>query len=225
MYRKICMKIVDLKNKKFGKLQVIKKTTKIQNGKSIWLCKCDCGKTIKTTTGNLTSGNTKSCGCLQKDVKRKTRTTYEYRNKPIYTLWAGMVRRCHGKDQRNSKWYKRKGIVVCDEWRTALNFIKWALNNGYKDGYTIHRKDNEGDYCPSNCIFITQEKHYEIHTKIRKIPLSNNTTGFVGVSYNKKHNFYAAYINHNKKRKHLGCFKTAEEAHNKRKQYIKENNI
>ena len=49
---------------KFGRLTPVKIIGK-KNGYFEWLCKCDCGKTIAVRSGNLISGNTKSCGCLQ----------------------------------------------------------------------------------------------------------------------------------------------------------------
>lgn len=34
----------------------------------MWLCKCDCGQTAIVETSNLTTGNTKSCGCLRESA-------------------------------------------------------------------------------------------------------------------------------------------------------------
>ena len=58
----------NLINQKFGKLTVIAQTDKRYNRSIIWKCKCDCGNIIEVPTGRLTSGNTKSCGCLQKEA-------------------------------------------------------------------------------------------------------------------------------------------------------------
>lgn len=38
---------------------------------SFWLCKCDCGEETTVVTGNLTSGNTRSCGCQMKSSSQK----------------------------------------------------------------------------------------------------------------------------------------------------------
>lgn len=59
----------DLTNKKFGRLTAIKNTgEKARSGHYIWLCKCTCGNEIKTVASNLTTGKTKSCGCLKKEA-------------------------------------------------------------------------------------------------------------------------------------------------------------
>ena len=56
----------NLINKRFGKLVVIAKA-KSRNGRGYWLCKCDCGNEMEVRTDGLTTGNTKSCGCLHKE--------------------------------------------------------------------------------------------------------------------------------------------------------------
>ena len=56
---------LDLTNKQFGKLMVIS-LNKVENHRSYWNCKCECGteKIIRGT--DMTSSGTKSCGCLHK---------------------------------------------------------------------------------------------------------------------------------------------------------------
>lgn len=62
----------DLRGRRFGLLTVIEKSDKRPNndGWAHWECKCDCGKTTVVASGNLKSGNTRSCGCLKKGKKR-----------------------------------------------------------------------------------------------------------------------------------------------------------
>ena len=68
--REICFK--NLTGQRFGRLTVIKEVEKYispqGNAFTQWLCVCDCGNETVVTTRNLTSGYTKSCGCLHKDV-------------------------------------------------------------------------------------------------------------------------------------------------------------
>lgn len=71
------MKKLDLKGKQFGELQVIDEDTSINKKGSYWICECSCGK-ISTIRGtSLTSGNTKSCGCLQKQALKKVQEIIE----------------------------------------------------------------------------------------------------------------------------------------------------
>lgn len=212
----------------FGKLTVASKTDKRKNGKIVWNCLCECGKPTEAATGQLRSGNKKSCGCIG---GKSRRTTYEYRkDKPrLYGMWANMIDRCHGKGTSKRKFYRDKGITVCQEWRESLKFIKWALDNEYKEGLTIHRKDSNKGYSPKNCVLITKEEHYSIHNKISNALRSNNTTGYPGVSIftgrKGERVRYTASITVDYARKHLGLFETPLAAHTVREQYKKEHNI
>lgn len=77
---------------------------------------------------------------------------------PLYDCWRNMKRRCY---QVNAEYYKNyggRGIIVCDEWKNDyIPFLNWALNNGYKEGLTIDRINNDGNYEPNNCRWITQQ--------------------------------------------------------------------
>lgn len=75
---------------------------------------------------------------------------------PLYSVWNGMKRRCtNNKDQAYYN-YGGRGISVCDEWHGFLPFYNWAINNGWEKGLTIDRKENDGNYEPDNCRFVTR---------------------------------------------------------------------
>lgn len=61
------MKRLDLKNKRFGRVVVLR-PVKSMNHRSRWSCVCDCGVAFDTDTDNLVRGYTKSCGCFRKDA-------------------------------------------------------------------------------------------------------------------------------------------------------------
>jgi hypothetical protein len=79
----------------------------------------------------------------------------------LYKIWAGMKNRCSRKSQCVPyKYYGSRGISVCPEWRTSYQaFRSWALANGYQENLVIDRKDNNGNYEPSNCQWITRSEH------------------------------------------------------------------
>jgi hypothetical protein len=57
------MRALDLIGQKFGKLTVLERAENTDQGKTQWLCRCDCGKELVVIGNNLRSGGTESCGC------------------------------------------------------------------------------------------------------------------------------------------------------------------
>ena len=91
---------------------------------------------------------------------QKRRATHGLSNDPLYRLLWGMRMRCELPGLQNEPYYHGKGIKVCDEWRKdPAAFVKWALENGYRKGLEIDRIDNDGDYEPGNCQFITHARN------------------------------------------------------------------
>lgn len=80
----------------------------------------------------------------------------------LYKVWSAMKHRCSSActtEPARSNYYGR-GIRVCEDWMEFEAFQLWALANGYRRGLTLERKDNSGNYEPSNCTFATwKEQH------------------------------------------------------------------
>lgn len=158
-------KILDLTGKTFGSLFVLKKSDKIKDGNVMWECQCSCGNKTLVTSYNLRSGRVGSCGCRKSKFTSENTSgennpnhKHNLRNTKLYAIWTMMKQRCYNPNNKNFKDYGGRGITVCEEWLNDVQaFYEWSMKNGYKEGLTIDRIDNDKGYSPDNCRWTTMK--------------------------------------------------------------------
>ena len=154
----------DLTNKEFGRLTVVKRAEDRIDKKGkhhiMWECRCACGNTKVVSRNDLTKKNgTKSCGCLRIEKTKERRTKHGLRNTRLYRIWANIKVRCYNPKKDNYSYYGKEGIAMCQEWLNNFeNFYKWSIENGYQSNLTIDRINNQGNYEPSNCRWVTAKQ-------------------------------------------------------------------
>lgn len=126
------------------------------------LFKCNCGSIKDYDYESAMYKNISGCwDCSRKKVSALKRKHCLIKH-PLYRKWQDMKKRCYNPKVDRYKNYGALGIKVCSDWKdNFLSFYNWSLENGWKEGLTIERKDNYKNYCPENCKYITHlEQHY-----------------------------------------------------------------
>ena len=165
-------KFVDLTGMKFGRWEVLKRVE--NKGKhTMYLCKCSCKKQTERNiqAGTLVNGNSRGCGCIGVPVHGLSHHT-------LYSVWNAMTQRCSNPNTINYHNYGGRGIKVCEEWKNNFKlFYDWCIANGWKKGLQIDRIDNNKDYEPNNCQWITPSENNSVGKKRKQ---TRNTSGFEG---------------------------------------------
>lgn len=173
----------ELWGKKFGKLIVIKL---LPEGKC--RCVCECGSETDILRGNLTSGHTKSCGCLQGGVVGKKIGKF-YVDSEVRKNYYKCICECGNVEIRSYKSLTNKGEHKCKSCTAE------AVRLGRKKSEIIN-----ADY-----VNGTQISHIGKMT-------SANKSGVVGVNWDKSKNKWQATIRYQGRKIYLGHYEKFDDA-------------
>jgi hypothetical protein len=202
------------------------KTDAKGNKKAVWLCKCDCGNFVEVCGIDLRSGHTKSCGCIHREGLAKRNKEMSYSNTYDLSGEYGI-----GYDFKGREFYfdlEDYNKIKDDYWMVNNNGYVVTSNNKKHmhrvimgvDGDTWtniqvdHIKESQRNNNRRNNLRIATPSQNGMNKKM----LSNNTSGYTGVYWNKSRNRWTAYISINKKFVCLGFYKNKEDAVKARKE-------
>ena len=167
------MKAHDLTGKLFGRLRAVNRAS--SNGKrTTWNCVCECGREKAVATASLVHGETTSCGCLAIEILSKrnsTRVKHGWSSHKLYGVWRAMMDRCYNPENQKFADYGGRGISVCKSWHDVSEFCI-ANIEGWRDGLTMDRKDNNGPYSPENVRWVTQTVQMRNNRRNRHVILN-----------------------------------------------------
>jgi predicted XRE-type DNA-binding protein len=186
----------------FNRLKIIEETDKhvYPSGKTRrkFIAQCSCGSPPKTYLLNdLTTGHTKSCGCL--DMEQKV--IHGMHKSRAYQCWADMKTRCDCKENKYYDYYGGRGIYYCDKWKTFEGF--WEdMQDGYSEDLTLNRRNNDEGYFKENCMW--DNRNFQGHMKRKK---QNTLFKSFGITLTREGTF-AARMKVNEKAVYLGSYPT-----------------
>jgi len=173
-------------------------------------CKCGCGE--------ITSPGCKWVYGHQARNKNNSNYKHGLKNHKLYSVWHNMKTRCYNPKTTYYQDYGDRDIKVYIRWRLSFkSFYNWAIAHGWEEGLQIDREDNDGNYHPNNCRFVTCQVNNS-----NKRQYKNNSSGHKGVTFHKASNKYQARCCINRKQKYLGVFNTSKEASKAIKDYMGE---
>lgn len=154
----------NIQGHRYSKLKVLRY---VGDGK--WLCQCDCGNQSTPSVNALQCGKARSCGCWL-DAARTKHGMHKTR---VYRVWVAMRVRCNNPKDPSFHNYGGRGIAVCERWNSFSNFI--ADMGDRPSGYDIDRIDNNSDYCPENCRWVTRRENLRNTRQTRMLTHNGET--------------------------------------------------
>jgi TusA-related sulfurtransferase len=113
-----------------------------------------------------------------------------------YRAWKAMKARCYAPSNRtnHNKHYHLKGIVVCDRWKNDYEQFVEDVGKAPNKDYTLERINNDGNYCPDNCVWVHKSMQSKNRGSFNKVFTHEGKTKnlkdwarFFGVCYTSLH--------------------------------------
>lgn len=129
-----------------------------RSGKAVY--RCTCGVEKELWTGNVRSGDTRSCGCLLRETaaarQLKHGAARRHQQRIEWHAWNRMRQRCYNPRDRVYRHYGGRGIIVCARWLASFADFLSDVGPRPSPAHSLDRyPDNDGNYEPGNVRWAT----------------------------------------------------------------------
>lgn len=170
-----------VEGRRFGKLIVVMALPRMGNNRKV-VCRCDCGTETTVFESSLVAARTTSCGCWRSQKAAILHTTHgesgnAYKKRPLtpeYRTWKQMKERCINPANKRYPRYGGRGIQVCEHWAGSFETFLNDMGRRPTPQHQIDRKDNDGNYEPSNCRWATRGEQQANTSRSRFVVLDGN---------------------------------------------------
>lgn len=147
------------------RLTLVRKIPGTRPVKAIY--RCSCGVEREFFRSNVSSGKSRSCGCLNKELAvarmERNKDAFSRGNPrhgmtrtPTHNSWLSMIQRCTNPSRGNYAYYGGRGITIAPEW---LEFERFYADMGTRPhGTSLERLDNNAGYGPDNCVWADKRQ-------------------------------------------------------------------
>jgi hypothetical protein len=140
-----------------------------------WTCQCSCGRIKDVAAAMLTSGHTRSCGCLRAEVTSRRVRVHGKSQTAEHRVWRHMLGRCENPTDDAYARYGGRGITVCEQWHDFSTFYA-DVGPRPSSTHTLDRyPNNNGNYEPGNVRWATRLEQGQNKRNNRFLTLGDST--------------------------------------------------